>query len=340
MKLTAALCCSLLSFTAPAQDPPPADPATPAPAPTAARGEVAFARAGAIVLLDVATGEETVLVDDNEYDRPLTWLPNGEQLLYWNHDGGAWDLWTVAVKSKARTNLTRSARDNRSPAPSPDGGAIAFHRGGDGVWLMAADGSGQHQLDPRGHRDLAPCWSTDGSRLAFTDLQPVAEDRMRFAMHVLTLADGKVATRRELGDGDACAFLDEHHLLATGAQDGAIELLIIDTRDGSRRALTRSADHDHNPVLSPDRQRIVWVVSRDPVSRLMSMRIDGSEVHDLAPIQHAFAPPSVSPDGQFVVFESGEERSSRQLQLVGIRGGDLRPLTSKGGSHAVWRPRR
>ncbi|MCA8964940.1 MAG: PD40 domain-containing protein [Planctomycetes bacterium] len=324
------LCCSLLPIVAAAQDAPPSQPA--------ATGELAFARGGAILLLDVATGEETVLVDDNQYDRPLSWMPDGKRLLFWNHAGGAWDLWSVEVATKARTNLTKSARDNRSPAPSPEGTSIAFHRGGDGVWLMKADGSGQHQLDPRGHRDAAPCWSTDGRRLAFTSLQPVGESHVRFAMHLLTLEDGAATAHRDLGDGEACAFLDEHRLLAIGAHEGAYELLVVDTRDGSRKALTHSAASDRNAVLSPDRSRIVWVVPGEAANRVMSMNVDGGEVRDLAPMQSAFAPPAVSPDGRFVVFESGPDRRSLQLQLVPIGGGEVRQLTERGGQLAVWRP--
>ena len=315
-----------------------AQQATEVPMPT---GSIAFARAATIVLLDVATGQEKVLVADNQYDRPLTWTPDGKRLLYWNHAAGAWDLWAIDVASGARTNLTRSARDNRSPAVSPDGQYVAFHRGGDGVWRMGADGSDPKQLDPRGHRDAAPAWSPSGARLAFTDLQHGAEDRARMVMHVLDLKtdDGAVAARRDLGDGEAAFFLDEDHLIATGPFEGAVEVLAIDVRDGSRRRLTRTAARGHNPVLSPDRRRIVWVEVGD-TAQLTSMATDGSDVCELATMENAYAPPTVSPDSGFVVYESGPDRRSLQLYLVPIRGGAVRPLTHEGGSLAVWRPSR
>lgn len=318
---------------------PTADPQQEQPAPPGApTGQLAFARGGEILLLDVATGDETVLVADNDYDRPLCWMPDGKRLLFWNHAGGAWDLWAVDAQSKARSNLTKSARDNRSPAPAPDGRTIAFHRGGDGLWLMADDGSSQLQLHPRGHRDIAAVWAPDGKQLAFTDLQHGEDERVRMVMHLVQVEDGVARSSKELGGGEAAGFLDAHHLVATGAIEAQQDVLCIDVRDGSRRRLTDTNTRDHNPVVSPDRRTIAWV-QLDATPRLHSMRSDGSEVRNLAAMPHAYSPPSFSPDSRWIAFETGPDRRSLQLFVVASCGGSApRQVSKNGGQFAVWRP--
>jgi Tol biopolymer transport system component len=62
------------------------------------------------------------------------------------------------------------------PAWSPDGARIAYVsnvRGDLELWVMAADGSGQHPLtsDP-GFAHFEPSWSPDGRRIVVFDDQP------------------------------------------------------------------------------------------------------------------------------------------------------------------------
>ncbi len=307
-----------------------------APAPT---GTIAFARGGRVLAIDVATGRETELVAANDYDRPLHWLATGERLLYWNHAGGAWDLWAVTADGGRRTNLTANARDNRSPASSPDGTRIAFHRGGDGLWVMRADGSEPRRLDPRGHRDAPPAWSPSGHRLAFTHLESLPEDRVRMVVVQLDLRNDEVAAARELGDGEAAAFLAEDRLLVEGWSRGRHELIVVDLAAGTQQPLTDSPARDGRAALSPDRATIAWIEQREAGSVLRAMRSDGSAARDLAPIADAYAPPSFSPDGRFVAFETGDRRDTIDVWIVGCDGGAARRLTTGGGRFPVWRPR-
>lgn len=304
-----------------------------------AAGQVAFCRGGAILLLDVATGAETVLVADNQYDRPLHWLPDGERLVYWNHDGGAWDLWAVDVRTKERRNLTRTADDVRSAAAAPDGRTIAFHRGGRGVWAMAPDGSDQRCLHERGHRDVPPVWTPSGQRLAFTDLEVQAEGAVAFRLHLVELRDGRTVATKALGTGEVQFFLDERWLVIAGGHEGRRELVAIDVDGGGQRALTYGVERDGDAVLSPDRSTIAWVRSDDAGARLCVMGADGTGVRELAPIANHFAPPSWSPDGGWLVFESGPSRQELQLCVVPVGGGPVRVLSTAGGRQPVWRPR-
>lgn len=52
------------------------------------------------------------------------------------------------------------------PSWSPDAARVAFHRRGNGIWIINADGSGLQQLTSDS-RDVDPDWSPDGMQVAF-----------------------------------------------------------------------------------------------------------------------------------------------------------------------------
>ncbi|MCR9247349.1 MAG: hypothetical protein NXI31_20145 [bacterium] len=320
------------------------------PSPSMPGGEIACNDGGRILLVDVNTGNERVLVPDNDFARPLHWLGDGSRLLYWNHDGGAWDIWCVDPVTGETNNLTRTARDNRSAAdrPSSRGGSghVAFHRGGDGVWLMNRDGTGQSRIHELGHRDLAPAWSPCGTRLAFSAFVSAgasAERRVRIESHLVEFEAATsmaVARTRPIGAGEVMFLLSANEVVLAAGFDGRSELVVHDLVSGSRRALTHSVATDSRAVLSPDGRRIVWIEGGEPRDRLRCMARDGSDVRMLAEVDGWFAPPTWSPDARFVAFEHGASRADRAVWIVGVTG-DAAPrrLTASGRTFPVWRPR-
>lgn len=312
-------------------------------------GEIACNRDGAILLVDVATAEETVLVEDNTYDRPLFWLPKGDRLVYWNHDGGAWDLWTVDPKTKKKQNLTESANDSRSISANLDGSKLAFMRGGQGVWVMDPNGSNQVQVSELGHRDVAPVWSPFSMQLAFNSLESLEGNRVAIKLHVVRFEDakaGKVTEVLDFDGGDVAFFLNERQLVVSDVFRDRHDLVIVDMRTGARRALTKTDARDTHAVLSPGRRRIAWVEHYEEAGeegeepkkgkRLMHMWVNGELRRELAELDHFFAPPSWSPDNRHVVFENGKERGKYEVHYVSIEGGPVHTLCE--GSFPVWRP--
>jgi Tol biopolymer transport system component len=84
-------------------------------------------------------------------------------------------VFTINPDGSGRRQLTHVAGDQTagSPAWSPDGTRIVYvsnARGDLELWVMAADGSGQHPLasDP-GFAHFQPSWSPDGRRIVFSD---------------------------------------------------------------------------------------------------------------------------------------------------------------------------
>jgi TolB protein len=81
------------------------------------------------------------------------------------------DIYVVGSDGSSLTRLTNGVGNNAYPAFSPDGSKIAFTSDRSGiwqVWLMNADGTGQHQLTfDQQPKDQVPDWSPDGSKIAY-----------------------------------------------------------------------------------------------------------------------------------------------------------------------------
>ena len=81
------------------------------------------------------------------------------------------DIYSIGSDGTGLVQLTTDGADDLYPAYSPDGSQIAFisYRTGTGqVWLMNANGSGEHQLTfDAANKDQVPDWSPDGSRIVY-----------------------------------------------------------------------------------------------------------------------------------------------------------------------------
>ncbi|MEU9123324.1 amidohydrolase family protein [Streptomyces sp. NPDC048506] len=122
---------------------------------------------------------------DLEPTRPVH-SPDGRRIALCAYRGGNFHLWAVDADGSDLRQLTDGPWDDRGPAWSPDGTRIAFasERRGDAVtgsayriWVLEVrtgrltrvtglpGQDGPHQDGP--WEDFDPCWSPDGSRIAF-----------------------------------------------------------------------------------------------------------------------------------------------------------------------------
>lgn len=107
------------------------------------------------------------LTNDGIEKRGPAWSPDGKRILFACRLGplGANGLDTFeicvmeAVANGQITRLTFNGSQDLTPTWSPDGQQIVFHRTGNQLWTMHADGSGQRQLTaPPGFNLLATSW--------------------------------------------------------------------------------------------------------------------------------------------------------------------------------------
>lgn len=101
---------------------------------------------------------------------PPDWSPDGSLILYTSTASGV-DIATVPATGGRSRELTSDVAYEASAAWSPDGRSIAYKRMNGlywEIWVMNADGSGQHRLValPNANAE-APEWSPDGRKIAF-----------------------------------------------------------------------------------------------------------------------------------------------------------------------------
>lgn len=141
----------------------------------------------ALFLFDLATQDETQLLKDLGKISDAVFTPDGKKLIFTRFDENVKDasnLWSYDLETKERTLLTQDPGLQYSPHVSPDGKKIVYVAGkGWGtheIWLLdletsatkpadpSSDGKGKKRLTENETYDIAPEFSPDAGRIAYT----------------------------------------------------------------------------------------------------------------------------------------------------------------------------
>jgi Tol biopolymer transport system component len=261
-------------------------------------------------------------------------------------------VFTVLPNGTGTRQLTHVSGTTQAGAPdwSPDGARILYVSNASGrfqVWLMRADGSGQHRLvDDPGFDAFQPRWSPDGRRLVFSrcetfgtipDCQLAVVHADGTGLHLITHGTGIDSSPSFSPDGRSIAF---------DGNRGGLESAIWSVRpDGSGlRRLTSPALEAFWPSWSPDGSHLAFTGPCClPVnSQIYTMRADGSGVKQVTHFRGGnlagFA--NYSPDGtKFVFFATGSQ-GDLGLDVIDVDGSGIRRLVSNPVAViADWGPR-
>ena len=95
---------------------------------------------------------------------------DGKKIVFDSRRTGTFDIFVMNTDGTGRTNLTKSAADDRPPPSLPtakDSLSRATGRSNNDVFVMNADGTGQTDLTPDPGIDGKPIFSPDGNKIAF-----------------------------------------------------------------------------------------------------------------------------------------------------------------------------
>ncbi|MFZ1753977.1 MAG: SH3 domain-containing protein, partial [Caldilineaceae bacterium] len=223
------------------------------------------------------------------------------------------------------------------PAISPDGGKVAFLRGGLGLFVIDADGSNERLLYSGGEEMRAPAWSPDGEFIVFSRVN--GQDTCRSLGFGFCLPDNPQLSQYPLVRKDLRTLsrigLDKENFQDLPTLDTATAPSWNDAgivyqsnsglqitqdgpdrdKDGNRvnRELTREYLH-RDPDWRPDGARIVLMDATANHQEIYAINPDGSGLTPLTrpasalleTLPHNVAP-VWSPDGQSIAFLSNRD---------------------------------
>jgi len=249
-----------------------------------------------------AAAEEVI----HGFSEDLALSRDGKRMVYVATADGRDQLFLL-VTGSAPVRLPGTSGNDDDPAWSPDGREIAFVSDATGhleIYLIAADGSGAHQLTHDGSASVHPAWSPDGARLAYCvqlntpgsperfELAEIGRDG--FGRRQIT-DDGGVATYPSWSpDGKRLAF---RKIVGNNS-----EIFTVKADGTDERNLTNDAAFDGWPAWSPDGRYIAFASDRRSNFQIFVVPPDGGSAQLVADTKGRATAPRWSPDSRAIYF--------------------------------------
>jgi Tol biopolymer transport system component len=229
-----------------------------------------------------------------------------------------------------------------SPAWSPDGASVAFHRDSS-VYVAKADGSEERRLAT----GSSPAWAPDGTQIAFTSATGISvmnADGSEVRTLIRHLFRDDTYAPWDMGVGNADWSPDGKHIAFEHYGDGDTQpaAAFVMNADGSEAhrlssGTTRYAESD--PSWSPDGHAIVLWNYHYGIASVDLERGTPATIYASSTAWYG-AKPRVSPDGKTVAFTVHTQSSTpTEIWTVRFDGTNARRLII-GGQDAAWSPDR
>lgn len=315
-----------------------------------------------LYLLSVNGGRELPLVTHPADDRLLGWSPDGRWILFSSDRSGTWDAWLQSVEEgAAKGEPWLLKRDFGDPKIMPMGftrdgsffyGVRVSHEDVYIVSLDASTGAPTTRAQKAALRfegsNGYPCWSPDGSRLAYTSFR--RQDKSKpAALCVKTMASGEEREFfPEVKDFDTGFwFPDGHSILCRGRfEPQRLGLFRFDLDSGESENLLVLDDFGglHGPVLSVDGKTIFYDLDdfENKVFRVMSYDLETKQKKELIRSTRQVLYKDVSPDSKQLAFWERQD-DGPCLEVIPSGGGEktilLRLEKGGGGINSMaWSP--
>jgi Tol biopolymer transport system component len=298
-------------------------------------------------VVDVATKKLTYVTNDLFLDIDPEWSPQGDFIYFSCNRGGGYNLWRAPVSADGSPRgrleqLTTGAGQDVQPAPSRDGGRLAFTslKQNADIWKLPLSASGALEGAPQPviattREDSRGAWAPDGQSIAFNSDR--AGD-MNIWVQTLRGGAARQLTRGPGGDYQPNWSPDGARLAFFSSRSGNLDVWTVEVASGTLGQLTTNPSIDFNPCFSPDGRLIAYQSDQGGRLEVWLMNADGSGARQLTHEGVGGHFLRFSADGKAVVFRCPCGPKPRTMQ-VPIMGGDPQPLPDvAGGSHMSFSP--
>jgi TolB protein len=249
-------------------------------------GRISFAYDDGIWVSNADGTDRHQLTKDGGFDP--TFSPDGRQIAYrllLAADDG--EIWLMDSDGGHPRDLVNDPEfSDWGPAWSPDGKQIAFDSnrvGGLAVWVMDADGSGQHAVT-NGHGEY-PAWSPDGMQIVYAggsyyDIRITGADGTND--RALTSSPAYDMGPAWSPDGQWIAYhtqADYYPELGEPGQGPEMEIHLVRPDGSDDHRITADRVEDSFPAWSPDGRFLMWARHGE----LVVARPDGSGMVEIGP---------------------------------------------------------
>ncbi|MFC2078921.1 hypothetical protein ACFLSZ_02965, partial [Candidatus Bipolaricaulota bacterium] len=215
-------------------------------------------------------------------------------------------------------------------------GVLAFssvREGNSNIYIVNADGTNLRQVTSGTTRELEPCWSPDGGRIAYQSQRPswalyTAQIDGADELQVTTSLSWSPAwspdsrwiaystgssiyriapsgeNRELLAQGGNCGrpawSTDGQAIAFHSTRSGNNEIYILRIADGELTRITDDPARDFMATWSPDGQRLAFASDRDGDLEIYTVRADGSGLVQLTNNTFEDMLPAWSPDGGWI----------------------------------------
>jgi len=247
--------------------------------------KIAFCRERQIYVMNADGSSQINLTNNPRVGGFPAWSSDGTKIAYQCDELS--EVYVMNADGSGQTNLTSDPGADAWPSWSPDGTKILFHSDrevviGDmysfidnpDVYLMNADGTGEHRITSNPSRDWFPSWSPDGTKIAFQSDRDGAAD-----VYVMNLDGGGQLnlTNNPAADGWPMWSPDGTKIAFQSYRDGNAEIYVMNADGSGQKRLTTNSAADSGPSWSPDGTKIVFESDRDGNLEIYVINADGSE---------------------------------------------------------------
>ncbi len=252
------------------------------------------------------------------------------KIVYESNRNGNWELYLCNADGSNPINITNTKDvDELYPKPSPDGAKICFvadEGKGDAkirnIYYMNSDGSGRVKVATNGRE---PCWSPDGTQIAYLKGEFEKFTYSDFATKGLSIYDTKTGRTREHVNNKL------HHLYTLNwAPDGNWFVATVHAGMGFTHgilAFEASGDKVFNlklsgcrPNISPDGKKVCWGHG-DYCAGVADLDFSGptptaTNIHDVVESKSPVETYHItwSPDMKYLVFTRGPRLQGKNLR--------------------------